>query len=177
MGKNLRLLFLFPLYSYCYNLLFLFLEILPPFFRSFIFKILLKKLGRNSYIDYGTYFRYPRKISIGNQVIINKNCKFYASLHNKKAEIIIGNNILIAPEVSIYSAGHDHYSLSLPHTGDTVKINDDVWIGARSIILPGVEIGKGAVIGAGSVVTKNVPELTIVAGNPARILKKRTIAR
>lgn len=177
MGKNFRLLFLFPLYSYCYNLLFLFLEILPPFFRSFIFQILLKKLGRNSYIDYGTYFRYPRKISIGNQVIINKNCKFYASFHDKKAEIIIGNNVLIAPEVSIYSAGHDHSDISFPHIGGTVKINDDVWIGARAIILHGIEIGRGAVVGAGSVVTKNVPEFVIVAGNPARTLKKRTITR
>jgi acetyltransferase-like isoleucine patch superfamily enzyme len=163
------------LYSYCYNLLFLFLEILPPFLRFFIFILVLKKLGKNSYIDYGTYFRYPQKISIGNQVIINKNCKFYASFHNKKAEIIIGNNVLIAPEVSIYSAGHDHSNISLPHIGSTVKINDDVWIGARSIILPGVELGKGAVIGAGSVVTKNVPEFSIVAGNPAKIINKRII--
>jgi acetyltransferase-like isoleucine patch superfamily enzyme len=175
MGKNFQLLFLFPLYSYCYNLLFLFLEILPPFLRFFIFILVLKKLGKNSYIDYGTYFRYPQKISIGNQVIINKNCKFYASFHNKKAEIIIGNNVLIAPEVSIYSAGHDHSNISLPHIGSTVKINDDVWIGARSIILPGVELGKGAVIGAGSVVTKNVPEFSIVAGNPAKIINKRII--
>jgi acetyltransferase-like isoleucine patch superfamily enzyme len=138
---------------------------------------MFKKLGKNSYIDYGTYFRYPGKISIGNQVIINKNCKFYSSFHDKKAEIIIGNNILIAPEVSVYSAGHDHSNISLPHIGSTVKINDDVWIGARSIILPGVEIGTGAVIGAGSVVTKNVPEFSIVAGNPAIMLKKRTITR
>ena len=177
MRKRPQTLFLFFLYSYCYNLIFLVLEILPPFLRFLIFKIMLKKIGHNSYIDYGTYFRYPKKISIGNQVVINKNCKFYASFHNKKAEIIIGDNIIIAPEVSIYSAGHNHLDLSLPHIGSTVKINDHVWIGARSIILPGVELGKGAVVGAGSVVTKNVSDFTIVAGNPAKIIKKRTIIK
>jgi maltose O-acetyltransferase len=177
MRRKPQTLFLFSLYSYCYNLIFLVLEILPPVLRFLIFKIMLKKLGKNSYIDYGTYFRYPKKISIGNQVIINKNCKFYASFHDKKAEIIIGNNIAIAPGVSIYSASHDHSNITLPHIGDTVKINDDVWIGARSTILPGVELGKGAVVGAGSVVTKNVPEFTIVAGNPAKTIKKRTIIK
>ena len=135
----------------------------------------LKRLGKNSYIDYGTYFRYPRKISIGDKVTINKNCKFYASYHIKEALIIIGNNVRIAPEVSFYSAGHNYSDLSCPDIGATIKINDNVWIGARAIILQGVEIEEGAVIGAGSVVTKNIPEYTVAVGSPAKIIKKRVI--
>jgi acetyltransferase-like isoleucine patch superfamily enzyme len=136
---------------------------------------MFKKLGKSVMIDYQTYFRYPRKISIGSNVSINRGTKIFASYHYKEAEIIIGNDISIGPEVVIFSAGHDHQFINLPDIAKTIKINDCVWIGGRSVILPGVEIGEGAVIGAGSIVTKNIPPYTIAAGNPAKAIKPRTI--
>jgi maltose O-acetyltransferase len=151
------------------------MDILPYPMRSLIFKIILKKMGKNTYIDYGVYFRYPKKISIGANVTINRNVSFYAVLQEEDAEIYIGNFVRIAPEVSIYSGGHDYTKMSLPVTGKKVQIEDNVWIGAKAIILPGVTIGQGAVIGAGSVVTMDIPEYSIAVGNPARVLKKRIV--
>lgn len=151
------------------------LEVSPPPLRQLVYKILLKKLGKGSFIDYGTYIRYPFKVSIGNNVWINRNCSLYASGRIKNAEIILGNNVAIGPEVCIFSAGHDYNKLILPDIAKTVKIGDNVWIGGRSIILPGVEIGEGAVVGAGSIVTKNIGPYEIVAGNPAKFIKERKI--
>lgn len=148
---------------------------MPYFIRDLFFRATLKKFGKNGFIDYGVYIRYPFKVSIGNNVWINRNCSLYPSAQVKQAEIVIGNNVAIGPETSIFSAGHDYMQLHLPDIAKTIKIGDYVWIGGRSIILPGVEIGEGAVVGAGSVVTKNIDPYTIVAGNPAKIIKKRRI--
>ena len=93
--------------------------------------------------------------------------------------IEIGNNVMISPRVSIYSENHNFDDTHLPMidqgvTRSFVKIEDDCWIAANSIILAGVVIGKGSVIAAGSVVTKDVPPYSVVAGNPAKLLKTRT---
>lgn len=93
--------------------------------------------------------------------------------------IEIGNKCLISQHVSILASNHglskDKYVFDQPWDTNrsSVYIGDDVWIGANCVVLPGVTIGCGAVIGAGSVVTKNVPEYAIVCGNPARIIKYR----
>ncbi|EKF9746179.1 acyltransferase [Vibrio cholerae] len=92
---------------------------------------------------------------------------------------IIGSNVLIAPNVSILSTSHEYMdkNILIKEQGSTLSnppnIGDDVWIGRSVIIMPGVYIGKGAVIGAGSIVTKNVDDYDVVAGVPARIIKKR----
>lgn len=95
-------------------------------------------------------------------------------------KITIGKNCLISQHVTIVASNHNT-KLERPineqgwsKNNNFVTINDDVWIGAGSIILPGVTIGNGAVIAAGSVVTKNIPEYAIVAGNPAKVIKYRT---
>ena len=93
--------------------------------------------------------------------------------------VIIGNNVMMGPDVCIYVRNHAFDRTDIPMNMQgfapekPVVIEDDVWIGARVIILPGVHIGTGAVIGAGAVVTKDVPDYAVVGGNPARILKMR----
>jgi len=92
--------------------------------------------------------------------------------------IEIGSNTLLGPGVTIWSQNHKYMSRAIPiykqgWTYQRVVIEDDVWIAARAIILPGVKIGKGAVIGAGSVVTKDVASFAIVAGVPSRQVKMR----
>ncbi len=92
--------------------------------------------------------------------------------------ITIGNNVMISPRVSIYSENHnfDKPNELLKDQGvkrTYCRIEDDCWIAANSVILAGVTVGKGSVVAAGSVVTKDIPPYSIVAGNPARILKSR----
>lgn len=98
---------------------------------------------------------------------------------NEYSRVTIGNYVMIAHNVLIIGGNHDISRKDIPmmlldkgKQGD-ITIEDDVWIGAGSIILTGVTIGKGSVIGAGSVVTKSIPEYSIAAGNPAVVIKKR----
>lgn len=105
--------------------------------------------------------------------MINRGCQLIASFHHKDVEISIGNHIAVAPEVCFLAAGHDYGYLDLPDTAASITVEDYVWIGARSIILQGVTIGEGAVVAAGSVVSKDVPKYSIVAGVPAKVIKER----
>lgn len=144
----------------------------------FFGKYYLRNGGGGGFIDYKSYFRYPNKIVIGKNVSINRGCCFLASAHSKeKVDILIGDNCVFAPGVSLLSAGHDYTSLTLPDTSGQIKIGDNVWCGANCIILQGISIGEGAVIGAGSVVTKNVPAYTVWAGNPAKQINIRKVSQ
>ena len=166
-------LFLFGIYSYITNIMWVFLEIMPNFIRKIIFKIIFRSFGKNSLIDYGSYARYPSRIEIGDNVTINRGCKLFASFFRKDVRIKIGNNIAIAPDVSFFAAGHDYHYYNLPDIAASITVEDNVWIGGRSIILQGVTVGEGAVVAAGSVVSRDVEPYTIVGGNPARFIKKR----
>jgi acetyltransferase-like isoleucine patch superfamily enzyme len=93
--------------------------------------------------------------------------------------IEIGDNVMISPRVSIYSENHNFSETAVPMieqgvTRSFVKIEDDCWIAANSVILAGVTVGKGSVVAAGSIVTKDVPPYSVVAGNPAQVIKSRT---
>lgn len=107
-------------------------------------------------------------ISIGKNSVINRNCYL-----DGRKEIRIGDNVSISLGTYIITASHDPQSPEFEGKNAPVIIEDYVWVGARSTILPGVRIGRGAVIGAGSVVTKDVSEFTIVGGNPARKIGER----
>ena len=106
----------------------------------------------------------------------NSGISIRAQINGK---VIIGKDVMMGPDVCIYAINHEIRRVDIPmsHQGfapeKPVVISDDVWIGARAIILPGVRIGTGAVIGAGAVVTKDVPDYAVVVGNPACILKIR----
>jgi acetyltransferase-like isoleucine patch superfamily enzyme len=168
-------LFIYGMYSFTNTMLFSILDILPMSVRNIIFTMILKHNGKENLIDYKTYFRYPKRISLGNNVAINRGCRLYASYYCKDAEIVIKDNVTLAPYVSIFTATHDYRFLDLPDIGKRVVIHPHVWIGANSIILPGVEVGEGAVIGAGSVVTRDIPSYSIAVGVPARVIGPRNL--
>ncbi|NEP66989.1 MAG: acyltransferase [Moorea sp. SIO3A5] len=117
----------------------------------------------------GCRFLNGRKVYLGDRNVINFGCL----LDGRHYHIHIGNDVSIGPEATILTLGHDPQSPSFGDRGGDVIIGDRVWIAYRAIILPSVKIGEGAVIGAGSVVTKDVEPYTIVAGNPARLIRKR----
>lgn len=111
-------------------------------------------------------------IKIGDNVFIGHACEFVCT-----TEISIGNDCLIASNTIFNDAGHEYFKHTKinkqPVTTKKITIEEDVWIGASSVILQGVTIGKGAIIGAGSVVNKSIPEYEVWAGVPARLIKKR----
>lgn len=114
------------------------------------------------YIDYG------KPVTIGEDCFIQQCCTFFG-----RGRITIGNGVFIGPKVNLITINHDVNPDNRSATyGRPIVIEDKVWIGINSTILPGVRIGHGAIIGAQSVVTHDVPPMTIVAGNPARIIKK-----
>ncbi|MGA3086643.1 MAG: DapH/DapD/GlmU-related protein [Thermodesulfobacteriota bacterium] len=169
------MLFKFMSYSFFLNLIFLLLELSPYPVRINIFRLLLGKLGNAPLIDYGTYFRYPRKIKIGNNVAINRGCELYAAYLAKGGTITIGNNVALGPHVKIFAGGHDYCTTDLVVTAGPVVIKDFVWVGGNTTILPGVLVGEGVVIGAGSVVTQDIPPYTVATGNPCRVIKSRVL--
>lgn len=170
-------LFLYSIYSYFMNLFYLLMELLPAFARNLVFRLMFRKLGRNCLLDYRTYYRYPSRISIGDNVTVNRDCALYASYMVEGVEIRIGNNVALSPHVRIFAATHDYTRLDLPDTAASVIIGDYAWIGGGTIILPGVTIGEGAVIGAGSVVSRDIPPYSVAVGNPARVIRQREVGR
>lgn len=128
------------------------------------------KMPISSTIHLGANFFHPSGISIGQNTIIGNNCFL-----DGRATLTIGNHVDIASEVLIYT---DEHNLNTPDFGNSlspVTINDYVFIGPRAIILPGVTIGRGAVVAAGAVVTKSIPDFEIWGGVPAKKIKDRPL--
>lgn len=143
--------------------------ILGNFFRC----KLINKSSRKIKLFENGWIEFPKNITIGDGTSINRN--FFINAYGK---IKIGKEVLIGPYVTIYSTNHIFSDKDKPinsqgQTRKEVIIEDDVWIGAHAIILQGVKIGKGAVIGAGSVVTKNIEPYSIYAGIPAHKIGER----
>ena len=107
-------------------------------------------------------------LSLSERCFIQQCCTFFG-----RGGITIGDEVFIGPKVNLITINHDPDPENRSATyGRPIIIEDKVWIGINSTVLPGVRIGYGAIIGAGSVVTKDVPPMTVVAGNPARFIKK-----
>ena len=138
-------------------------------FRRYIVKKRIANLGHDSWFLMGLQIRNDINVTIGNNCAINGN----VLLDGRGGKIIIGNNVDIAQETNIWTLQHDPNDDHHNVRGGDVIINDYVWIASRVTILPGVEIGKGAVIAAGAVVTKDVKPMDIVGGIPAIIIGKR----
>lgn len=147
--------------------------------RRKILEELLAKIGKNVEIDVPFHCNIGKNVYLGDNVIINMNCTFVDD-----ADIRIGSNILIASNVQIYTAYHptepekrlkNDFDEEKEHffrtCAEPVIIEDNVWIGAGVIILPGVTIGKNSVIGAGSVVNKSIPANCVAVGNPCKPIK------
>lgn len=118
------------------------------------------------YCDYGSH------IEVGKNFFANYNCTIL-----DVAKVTIGDNCQMAPNVAIYTAGHPvHPDIrnTLYEYGIEVTIGDNVWIGGNTVICPGVHVGNNVVIGAGSVVTKDIPDWVIAAGNPCRVIRNIT---
>lgn len=135
----------------------------------------LEKLFRKP-VHESVIVRPPFMCDFGINITLEENVFINYGAHILDAcKVRIGKNTMIGPRVNIYAASHplDHMERRKDAcTAKPVDIGEDVWIGGNCTILPGVTIGNGAVIGAGSVVTKDVPAMAVVAGNPARIVRK-----
>lgn len=133
---------------------------------------LFGKTGEFFYVNPPLYVDYGRHVEIGENFYANMDCVFLDV--NK---IIFGDNVMIGPRAGFYTAGHPTdptVRIKDLEFGLPIKVEDNVWIGANATILPGVTIGKNSIVGAGAVVTKDVPENTIVGGNPAKVIRNIT---
>lgn len=133
------------------------------------------KVGKNLILYEGIKIHGAAGLTVGNNVSMNDEVWINAS-----GGVEIGNNVLIGPKTVIHSANHRYEDPHVPirfqgHIHKKVVIEDDVWIGGGVIILPGVRIGRGSIVGAGSVVTKDVAPYTVVVGVPARRIKERRL--
>jgi maltose O-acetyltransferase len=175
--KFLTQIHIFQAYTFALEIFYGALNFAPSIIRIFFFKIIFQKIGPNCLIDYKTYFRFPNKISIGKGVTINRGCEFFGTMLNGGAKIVIGDYVTFSPGVKLYSAAQNYMTLDLNDKVGDIFIEDFAWIGAGVIVLPGIKIGKGAVVGAGSVVTKSIPCNTVAVGVPAKVIKSRGITK
>ncbi len=135
-----------------------------------LLKKLFKSIGKNCFINYPFRCDYGSNIIIGDNFYANFDCIFL-----DVNEIIIGNNVKFGPRVCLYTAGHPidkDIRNELLEYGYPIKIGNDVWLGGNVIVNPGVTIGNNVVIGSGSVVTHDIPDNVIAAGNPCKVIRK-----
>ena len=138
--------------------------------RRSLLQSLFKSIGSNCIIQPPFFCDYGVHITCGHDVFINFGCTILDC-----NEVFIGDRVLFGPNVQIYPATHptdpeprkEGWEFALP-----IKIEDDVWVGGSAVVCPGVTIGKGSTIGAGSVVTKDIPANVVAVGNPCRVIRK-----
>lgn len=127
-------------------------------------------IGDGSAILMGCSFDAKGGFSIGSGSVINADCRM-----DTRGGLVIGNGVSVSSQVTILTADHDIESPTFGGRQRSVEICDCVWIGTRATILPGVHIGRGAVVAAGAVVTKDVDPATVVGGVPARVIGRRQL--
>jgi len=143
-------------------------------FRRVLCSKIFSKYGKELNVENNVYFGNGKDIEVGDFVGFGSNFKTLNRI------LKIGNELMMGEDVLFLGGNHNHDRLNIPmgKQGDegktSLEIKDDVWIGARAIVLPGCKkIGTGVIIGAGSVVTKDIPDYAIVGGNPAKIIRYR----
>lgn len=133
---------------------------------------LLGKAGKNAYIEPPFHCDYGWNIEVGDNFYANYNLTVL-----DVAKVSVGNNVMLAPNVSIYTAGHPIHPASRNsgyEYGIPITIGDNVWIGGNVVLLPGVTVGSNSVIGAGSVVSRDIPEWVVAVGSPCRVVRRIT---
>lgn len=139
--------------------------------RGWIGRKCMASAGSNLNIERGACF--PQDLKIGSNSSLGVNCRI------QNGGVSIGNNVLMGPDVMIFTTNHEMSRTDIPicMQGNAkpkpVTIEDDVWIGARVMIMPGVVVKRGCVVGGGTVLTKTFPEYSVIAGNPGRVVKRR----
>lgn len=145
----------------------------PCQLRVALLRRLVRSCGQGVNVLPGAYIGNPHNLSIGDNTGIGLNC--YLSCADRVA---LGARVLMGPEIMVFTSNHvwnptlDTY-FRQGETTAPVAVLDDAWIGARAIILPGVTIGRGCTVAAGSVVTQSTPDFSVVGGVPARVLKMK----
>lgn len=141
--------------------------------RGYVSKVLkVMPNDANSKFENGVYISDARKLKIGAHVRINEHVFL-------QGEITIGDYVMIAPNTAIYTVAHEHKDITTPMVqqgnagAKKVLIGNNSWLGRNVVVLPGITIGEGAIVGANSVVTKDVAPFTIVGGVPAKLIRKR----
>lgn len=143
----------------------------PCRLRVALLRRMVRTCGQGVNVLPGAYVGFPHNLSIGDNTGIGLKC--YLSCTDR---VTLGARVLMGPEVMVFTSNHvwNPELATYFKQGETtapVEILDDAWIGARSIVLPGVTIGRGCTVAAGSVVTQSTPDFSVVAGVPARVLK------
>lgn len=139
--------------------------------RKFYYRLIGVRMGRNVVFHFRTEIRDPFNLAIGKGSIVGDN-----AILDARSNLTIGRNVNLSSNVSIYTLQHNHRSPVFDCNFDkdlSVKIEDRVWLGSNTVVLPGVTIGEGAVVCAGAVVTKDVAPYAVVAGIPARRVGER----
>lgn len=136
--------------------------------RKMLYRSMGMKIGRNSTVYMGAEVRHPAAITVGDNTIIGHD-----AILDGRHGIHIGNNVNFSTGVWIWTVQHDHNDPDFRDVGGPVVIGDNAWVSCRTVILPGVTIGEGAVVAAGAVVTKDVQPYTVVGGVPAKKIADR----
>lgn len=138
--------------------------------RTKLIKEILGKTGDNILIQSNFYCDYGYNIKVGENFYMNHNCVILDG-----AKVEFGDNVFIGPNCGFYTAGHP-IEIELRNKGieyaKPIKVGNNVWFGGNVVVLPGITIGDNVTIGAGSIVTKNIPSNTIAVGNPCKVIKK-----
>ena len=139
--------------------------------RIFLLRLFGARIGKKSWVMSSCEIWQPWNLVIGDYVSIAEHVVLY-----NVDTIAIGNQVVISREAFLCAASHDVTSPIMELTHAPIEIGSEAWIAARAFIVPGVKVGEGAVVAAAAVAAKDVPAWTVVAGNPAKVVKERTIA-
>jgi maltose O-acetyltransferase len=140
--------------------------------RAGLARQMLDQCGRSVNVEHGAWFGSGRGIRLGDRSDLGMDSLVIGAL-------TVGRDVMMGPRCILLASSHAFASVDVPMNSQgfvddrPIVIEDDVWVGAGTIVLPGVRIGTGSIVGAGSVVTKDVPPWAVVAGNPARVVRSR----
>lgn len=138
--------------------------------RTFLLRCFGAKLGKRCHVLPSCRIWQPWKLTMGDDSCLSERVDCYSV-----AQITLGGNVIVSQDVFLCGASHDIASRTMDLTFAPITIGNNAWVAARAFIAPGVTVGEGAVVGACSVVTHDVPPWTVVAGNPAAVIKQRVM--